>query len=94
MTITPVDDLVDEFRRLAQNDKDFVELLEKSLKLADDAAKEKLEVLLYKALEWPLDLSGYVDYLAKFARWIPKQSTDPAWTKPSTDEWQEVYDRL
>jgi phosphatidylserine decarboxylase precursor len=90
----PVDDPIEEFQRLARKDKGFIALLEKSLKLADDAAQKQLDPLLYKALQWPLDLSTYVDYLTKFARWIPKQSTDPAWTKPSTDEHQEVYDRL
>jgi hypothetical protein len=54
----------------------------------------QLDSDLFRALPWPQDYSAYVGYLIEFARWIPRESSDPAWTEPGTDEQQEVYDRL
>lgn len=90
----PSTQAIDRLQDKAQHDPRFLELLTASLKLADDAAQAQLNPELYRALPWPLDLSEYLAYLTQFARWAPRQSDDAAWTKPGTDEQQEVYDRL
>ena len=75
--------------------KNNEELLVTSLKEANDnASGGKLKKELYDALQWPLTLDEYVDYLYEFGRWIPKQSTDPAWERADEDGSQEPYDRL
>lgn len=66
----------------------------KSLKLAAKAGKDGLDAVLFQALHWPLNLADYTAYLSWFAKWTPKESEDPAWRKPGTDDQQEVYDRL
>lgn len=92
---TTTAEAIEVFKAKAAADPNFVELLESSLKSAESQAKTQLDRALYEALNyWPCDLAGYVDYLVCFARWIPRQSSDPAWTQPGTDEHQEVYDRL
>lgn len=80
-----------------QKDPQFRHLLEASLVAADSAAQDPetgLDVALYDALDWPTTYPEYRKFLHDFARWAPRQSTDPAWTEPGTDEQQEVYDRL
>jgi len=69
-------------------------LLLASLKKANETAKKQLDKKLYTALDWPTTIDGYQKYLEFFVRYIPQQSSDPAWTAPGTDEQQEVYDRL
>jgi phosphatidylserine decarboxylase len=73
--------------------KGFKKLLEASLKQAKKQGKQ-LDKDLYKALQWPTKFKDYIQYLEDFAVWIPRQSDDPAWLKPDTDQHQEVYDRL
>ncbi|KAA3620787.1 MAG: hypothetical protein DWQ02_28825, partial [Bacteroidetes bacterium] len=77
----------------ARKDKGFIKLLEASLKKAKKQGKQ-LDKALFKALEWPTKFKDYIKYLEDFAVWIPRQSDDPAWLKPDTDQHQEVYDRL
>lgn len=86
--------VIDRLRSQAAADAGFVGLLLASLQQAESKAKGDLAKPLYAALPWPLDLDGYLVFLEDFARWIPRQSTDPAWTAPRADEQQEVYDRL
>ena len=45
---------------------------------------------------WPTTFEAYVDFLVRFSRWIPQQSSDPVWVEPGNPqgEHQEVYDRL
>lgn len=85
---------IDELKARTQEDERFASLLTESLQKADSLAKAELESALYRALPWPVDIPGYIGYLIDFARWIPQQSSDEAWTQPGTDEQQEVYDRL
>lgn len=72
--------------------------LEKSLIDANNAAQEQLAPNLYAAFAeenaWPITWLEYVRYAWQFSRWVPHQSSDPAWTEPGTDEQQEVYDHL
>ncbi len=72
----------------------FISLLESSLQKAKELASENLNEALFKALEWPTDIVGYIIYLEEFSRWIPRQSGDVAWQDPETGHSQEVYDRL
>lgn len=53
---------------------------------------------LYGALKWPtkFESSGeydYIDYLTDFARWIPKQASEPPWSEQG-EKSREVLDRL
>ncbi len=85
---------VDALSAAVQSEPDLGDLLTQSLNKAKAAAQKDLEPALYKALDWPTDIPGYVDYLLKFWRWRPQQDPIPAWTKPGTNGFQEVYDRL
>lgn len=85
---------IDALKARAEEDESFRSLLQASLEKAHTRAKSQLSKPLYEALPWPLDVPAYIRYLADFARWIPRQSDDPAWLEPGTDEHQEVYDRL
>ena len=76
------------------NDKGLREQLESSLRMARCLAKKRMDKKLRKALYWPEFWWEYVLYVDWFSRWIPRQSTDSAWTEPGTHEQQEVYDRL
>jgi phosphatidylserine decarboxylase len=76
------------------SDSGFVALLEASLQQARAAAATGLAPDLFAALPWPTTFQGYMDFLVAFARWIPQESGDPAWSDPGTPEHQEVYDRL
>lgn len=85
-------------------DAAFVALLEESLQKAKESAASKqcgLDPALFAALPyadmpWPTTIGAYVDFLVRFAHWIPQQSDDPAWLDPGSPlgEHQEVYDRL
>jgi phosphatidylserine decarboxylase len=85
---------IEAFEAKAATDPDFVAQLTISLELAESRASTQLDPVLYAALDWPLDLAGYVAYLDAFAHWIPRESSDPAWTQPGTDGSQEVFDYL
>lgn len=78
----------------ASEDTEFIKLLETSLNKANVLAHTELSTDLYSALEWPTNIEEYQSYLIWFSKWIPKQSNDPAWLAPGTNEHQEVYDRL
>ncbi len=75
-------------------DPDFVTMLEASLAAAAAKARRGLTPALVAALPWPTTLGEYLEFLVDFARWIPQESSDPAWLDPGTSEHQEVYDRL
>lgn len=77
-----------------EGDTDFVAMLETSLRQAQDAARAGLAADLFASLPWPTTFADYLEFLVVFARWIPQQSSDPAWIDPGTPEHQEVYDRL
>ena len=85
---------IDYVQELADSRDDFETLLIESLNAADDSCKDgQLYEPLYEALDWPLDLNGYIKYLSDFACWVPQQSDLPAWNVEGVGS-QEVYDRL
>lgn len=77
-----------------KTDSGFVDLLLMSLQQANDKAQKHLNQALYNALEWPVDIEGYIQYLKFFMRWAPRQSGEEAWKNPENGQSQEVYDRL
>lgn len=88
------DEVIEFFKGRHKDDPTFVELLEESLHKAKASAEMSLDKDLFQALEWPLNVVEYIDYLYHFARWAPKESTEPAWQDPDGNGSQEVYDRL
>lgn len=91
-------DVIDSLRAKATGDSDFISLLEASLAEAKSEASSGLDKDLFAALDWPLNLEGYIDFLFGFARWRPQQSDAVAWKSdpdhPEKESSQEVYDRL
>ena len=87
-----------------KDDETFVTMLLESLKKADDQARNGgLDRAIYDALPlegmngWPTTFDEYVKYLVLYSRWVPHQSTKPAWvnpTSPISGEHREVYDYL
>lgn len=94
-----------------RGDMEFLPMLVRSLERASQRAQlplpEGLDPALYAALPfdgmdgWPTTIETYVDFLVRFSRWIPQQSSDPVWCEPGSEtkrnplgEHQEVYDRL
>lgn len=100
--VTPVEgqgiDVVNPIQELAEKletDPALKTLIEASLNSANSKALEEISTLLYDALNWPLSIQQYLEFLTCFARWSPQQSDNPAWTSSSNPaEQQEVYDRL
>ncbi|WP_414166619.1 phosphatidylserine decarboxylase [Streptoverticillium reticulum] len=88
--------LIDELRDYLAEHKELADLLTDSLKQARANAAEKnnLKPDLFDALEWPQDVSGYLDYLDTFSRWAPSQGRSAAWTLDAKHGQQEVFDRL
>lgn len=92
-------EVIIELSLYAKANEAFKNALVESLQLASKAAQAQpggLDPLLFAALNWPQTFDEYLQYLIWFANWPPQQSSDPAWTDPSSDigEQQEVYDRL
>ncbi len=91
-------DVINDLKTKAQADSNFIPLLTASLEKASSQAREHLDDKLYSALDWPQDFEGYVEYLNRFARWTPQQSSAEAWkpdkVPPHQQASQEVYDRL
>jgi len=90
-----------------RDDATFVAQLEESLNKANDLARAGgLAPELYQALPdslgldgWPTTLDEYALYLVVYSRWLPQQSTNPAWVNPTAPspyegEHREVYDYL
>ena len=90
----PYDKTITALQEKLDADSTLSDLLVQSLEKAKLLGEAELDSKLYAALKWPQTIPDYLDYLAWFARWIPHQSSDPAWTEPGTDEQQEVYDHL
>ncbi len=90
------DQIIHDLKGILEQDPDLASLLDESLKTAHRRAEADLDPELYQALEWPLDLEGYYAYLGRFIRWIPQQSSAPAWkvTAPEDRYAKEVSDRL
>jgi len=86
--------IIGELRVKLENDKSLAKLLKESLSKAKELGEAELDGKLFKALKWPVTIEKYLEYLEWFAKWIPHQSKNPAWTEPGTDEQQEVYDHL
>ena len=81
---------------LDQEGPELTDLVERSLVEARERAHRELSPELLDALDWPVDLDGYQDYLRAFIRWVPQQTSDPAWktTAPEERYAKEVSDRL
>jgi phosphatidylserine decarboxylase len=87
-----------------KDDEKFVAMLLESLNKANDQARnDGLDPAIYDALPlegmngWPTTFDEYVKYLVLYSRWVPHQSTNPAWvnpTSPISGEHREVYDYL
>lgn len=94
--MTPPDALLARLRDLLAADEPLADLLARSLSQARSRAQVHLDPNLFAALEWPVDLDGYQDYLRRFARWIPRQSDAKAWRNqtPEGAGAKEVGDRL
>jgi len=86
--------IIDDLKSKLDTDINLAALITGSLQKSANLGEASLDADLFKALSWPTTIDKYLDYLAWFARWAPRQSTDKAWTAPGTDEQQEVYDRL
>lgn len=95
--MTGPDQIVHDLQVLIdKDDRDLAALLERSLRRAAERARAELNPDLVEALDWPQDLTGYYDYLARFIRWVPRQSDAPAWksSAPGQRYAKEVSDRL
>ncbi len=79
---------------LNQATNDNWALIEQSLNIAKNDARQSLNQDLFDSLYWPTDRYSYLNYLRAFVRWAPEQSGEIAWRKPGTSHSQEVYDRL
>lgn len=87
------------------DDSEFVARLVESLAAANErAGNGGLASDLYHALPrglgldgWPTTFDEYVRYLIVYGRWLPQESSDPAWTYPGgpvVGDHREVYDYL
>lgn len=97
ITSTTYEDPIQELETELENNPGLCDLVLKSLNQAKAQAEEHLNRDLFKALEWPENIKGYISYLKKFSEYIPQQSSERAWAKPDSNErhgQQEVYDRL
>ncbi|MEO8851025.1 MAG: phosphatidylserine decarboxylase [Allobranchiibius sp.] len=95
--MTQPDQIISDLHAILDNEGDDLSgLLVQSLKQAHDRAHADLDPKIRAVLDWPQDLEGYEAYLAKFIRWIPQQSDDPAWkdTAPHERYAKEVSIRL
>ena len=102
----PTPEEVPELKPLLDHKEDstFIAQLLESLNKANDLAKDNgLDPQIYDALPlegmngWPTTFDEYVYYLVVYSRWIPHQSTNPAWVNPTSPipgEHREVYDYL
>lgn len=88
--------IIRKLQEIVEQDANLARLIESSLRQAHEIARAELKQDLYGALSWPIDLPGYYDYLDEFARWIPRQTDNPAWQTSSPGERyaKEVSDRL
>ena len=89
--------IIDELQHvLEQESRDLGGLIERSLEQARERAPADLSPELVDALDWPRTLPEYFDYLRRFIRWVPQQSSAPAWKTSAPEERyaKEVSDRL
>ena len=105
-----INNSVHELKEYLKEHTSLADSITESLKKAKIIGESELNNDLYQALRWwpngqgsgkdthdvgwPEDIDTYLSFLDYFVRWMPRQSTDKAWTDPDTDEQQEVYDRL
>ena len=85
---------IEALKEKLKTDNALAKLLTDSLQKAKELAIVNLDKKLFAALRWPDTIPEYINYITWFAKWIPHQSKDEAWTAPGTDEQQEVYDHL
>lgn len=94
--MTEPDAIIEELRRLLDKEEGLADSLERSLVQARESAEAELNPDLFEALDWPQDISQYVDYLLAFIKWVPRQSNAKAWQelKPHERHAKEVSDRV
>lgn len=85
------DAVIRELRELLTKESGLADLIERSLAKARESAEAQLKPELFEALEWPLDIDEYEAYLARFVRWVPRQSDAPAWQEQG--QAKELNDR-
>ncbi len=91
------DQIVHDLHRILDREgPDLARMVERSLDQARERAHAELSPELLDALDWPRDLSEYDEYLRRFIRWVPQQTSDPAWKTSAPEERyaKEVSDRL
>ena len=87
--------VVRDLQHLVEQDHSLGQRLQRSLRTARARAEAHLDPELRDALDWPTDLDGYYEYLEAFNRWIPRQTSAPAWASASGSRYaKEVSDRL
>ncbi len=74
--MSETDTIIQRLRDILDEDRTLAGRLEKSLVKARELANAELDPTVFKALQWPTDLSEYAGYLKRFIRWIPQES-DP-----------------
>lgn len=87
------DIIVEKLRDILDKDPSLSALLERSLVKAREWAEADLNPALFEALEWPTDIAQYEEYLKRFVRWVPHESSAKAWNNESRQA-QEVSDRM
>jgi hypothetical protein len=86
--------VIETLKFKCQEDKKLADLISESLRKARITAEQKMDAELYHALNWPADISEYLQYLTDFAQWEPQPNNYTVWMKPGIANHQEVYDRI
>ncbi len=94
MALHDRDSIKTSLHGLLDSEPGLADRIEGSLRRAAERAPRDLRAPLVEALDWPRSIDDYIDYLTGFARWIPQQSTDPAWADGTDQNAEEVSDRL
>lgn len=92
--MTDPDAIIHELRTVLEKEQGLANCLEKSLVKARESAESELNPDLFQALEWPIDIEQYEDYLTRLVRWVPRQTSAKAWQeqKAGQPHAEEVND--
>lgn len=91
---TSTNDAIAYIKDELENNSQLSELLLESINKAKTFADGRLNSKLFNLLDWPTTIPAWIDYITKFSRWIPQQSSHKGWQDPATGYSQEVYDNL
>ncbi len=92
--ITASEVVINKLIEKTKVDEKFKGYLITSLYKAKILGEQKLAPDLFKALQWPINIPEYAQYLLKFSKWIPKQSDGNACKILEENGYQEIYGRL